>query len=263
MERMIPASQSISTKLGQRKGVIVIAILVALALTYGVLLTRPFEYQATVQLLIIQKQADDQDLLSALRATEQVGKSLTDVIYTSTFFEKVLNSDYPIKKKFSDRPEQRREEWRKAVRTSVAQQSGIITVMVYDTDKEQAAVLARSIAHILTDESQEFHGKSNIIVKVVDDVYTKRWPVKPNLVGSTLAAIFFGSLAGIALVAILPSFRPKREQRPAMHIPHDRPSSAKPVSPFHTLAGRPDADGYVQQGNPPAGLPVDGEEDDV
>lgn len=263
MERNFFTGQSINSKLKKQKGVLAIAILFALALTYGVLLTRPFEYQASVQLLITQTQSDDQDLLSTLRATEQVGQGLVDVINTSTFFEKVIGSNDSINNKFSNQPEARRKEWRKAVRASVSQQSGIITVMVYDTDQTRATVIARSIAKILTDESQEFHGKPNIVVKVVDDVYLKRFPVKPNLVGSTLAAIFFGALAGAALVVIIPTERKQSDKSKTGETSDEKAITAKPNHVLPHLAGRPDADGNVLQGNPPSDLPIDGEENDV
>lgn len=250
-------------KLTQRKSLFAMVMLFALALTYGVMLTRPFEYQATVQLLIIQNQSENQDLLSTLRATEQVGKNLVDVIYTSTFFDKVFATEFPIAKQFSDQPEQRRQEWRQAVRASVSQQSGILTVLVYDQDKEQAAVLARSVAHVLTDDSQDFHGKSNIIVKVVDDVYVKKWPVRPNLIGGTLAALFFGALAGLAVITLLPAGRRQPKSTP--------PTSPKPSVPVGRHPGDYVEPGNkwpnrehepVHRGNPPARLPVATDEGD-
>jgi capsular polysaccharide biosynthesis protein len=253
-------TQSLSDKLRHRKGVVTITILIALALTYGVLLTRPFEYQAEVQLLIVQEKSENQDLLSTLRATEQVGRNLVDVIGTSTFFEKVLASDFPITRKFSDQPEKRREEWRTAVHASVSQQSGILSVTVLDPDRDQATILGRAIADVMTRESQEFHGKSNIIVKVVDDVYAKRWPVKPNLLGSTLAALFFGTLAGIGLVALLPN-RTERSNG-------SKPEGRKPAEPerpsveLPQITGRFDQFERTKQVDPPSGLAV-GEDTEV
>lgn len=253
-------NQSFSQRVRGRKGALAIAILLSLALTYGVLLSRPFEYQATVQMLIIQNQTGSQDLLSTLRATEQVGQSLVDVVYASTFFDKVLASKYPITRKFSDQPERRREEWRRAVSASVAQQSGIITVSVFDPDREQATVIARGIADVLTNQSQEFHGKSDIIVKVIDDVYSRQWPVKPNLVGSTLAALFFGALAGFALIALLPAPRHRTHQgkKPIVKKP-----DADHLGDLPRITGRTDDDREARQAEPPDGLPVDVEVDDA
>src|SRR3990167_9400558 len=69
-------TSTLSQRMLRRKGVVTVCVLLALALTYGVEQTQPFEYQATVRLLIIQNQTENQDLLSTLRATEQVGKGL-------------------------------------------------------------------------------------------------------------------------------------------------------------------------------------------
>ncbi len=254
MERNI----SLSKHIRQRKGILAITILVALALTYGVLLSRPFEYQATVQLLIVQQESENQDLLSTLRATEQVGRNLVDVIGTSTFFEKVLSSDFPITRKFSDQPERRREEWREAVHATVSQQSGILSITVLDTDREQATIIGRAIADVMTRESQEFHGKSNIIVKVVDDVYAKEWPVKPNLIGSTLAAIFFGALAGIGIISLLP----ERRQKPPAAPAQSAPVPEKKERPIGQVIGRFDQFERTKDVEPPSGLAI-GEDTEV
>lgn len=247
-------SSNLSNKLFRRKGVVTIVVLLALAATYGLLLTRPFLYQARVELLIIQQQSENQDLLSALRATEQVGKGLVDVIGTSSFFDKVIASDFPIIDDFGSNPEERRIAWAKAVRASISQQSGILTVTVLDQDKEQAAVIARGVAQVLTTESQEFHGKANIIVKVVDEVYTKQWPVQPNIVGSTVAALFFGLLLGIGLVALMPTASPKPPvqaiRRTGEAMNGAAPSARKTL---HELR---------EKSTPPPGLPGIDEEDE-
>ncbi|USN53621.1 MAG: hypothetical protein H6760_00400 [Candidatus Nomurabacteria bacterium] len=249
-------STTFTSKLLRRKGVVSIVVLLALAMSYGVLLTQPFLYQARVELLIIQQQSENQDLLSALRATEQVGKGLVDVISTSSFFDKVLATDFPITDDFGTNPEERRLAWQKTAHASISQQSGILTVTVLHKNKEQAAVIARGVAQVLTTESQEFHGKANIIVKVVDDVYTKQWPVQPNILGTTVAALFFGIIAGVGIVALLPLPKAK-EAAPAIRRTENDMSGAAP-------SARKTLHEIRMKSTPPPSLPgIDEEEDDL
>jgi len=184
------------------KTVILITFLtVVLGLVLSLL--QPLKYRASVELLIIQKQEQAIDPYVASRAAERLSKNLSQVIYTTSFFDKVMNAGFAIENNFSSLESKKRKEWKKMIDTQVVLETGMLKISVYHKDKNQAAQIAQAIAYVLTTQGDEYHGAGkNVAIKTVDAVLTSRYPVKPNLPVNLVSSLVLGVLAGSGFIIL-------------------------------------------------------------
>lgn len=170
-----------------------LAIVIALVVS----LVSPFQYSASTQILIIQKQEKNLDAYTATKSAERIGKNLASIISTSSFYNEVIESNSAISGKFPTDTTERRKAWKKNIEAAVIPESGILEIKVYDTDRNYASQLVRSIAYVLVNKGSEYHGGgTDVEIKVVDDVYISKYPVRPNIVLNLLIALIAGILLG-------------------------------------------------------------------
>lgn len=170
-----------------------LAIVIALIVS----LVSPFQYSASTQILIIQKQDKNLDAYTATKSAERIGKNLASIINTSIFYNEVIESNSFISGNFSVDPTERRKAWKKNVEANVIPESGILEIKTYDTDRNYASQLTKTIAYVLVNKGSEYHGGgADVEIKVVDDVYISKYPVRPNIVLNLVIALIAGLLVG-------------------------------------------------------------------
>lgn len=180
------------------KTIAVSALLCAL-LTGGLSFVRPLEYSSTLRLLVIQKAGLNLDPYTAIRSAERIADNLSQVIYTSVFYDRVLNAGFHIDKTYFNANEnKRRTQWTKMVTSVVTHETGFLQIAVYHTDKDQASEIGRAIAYILTTEGNTYIGGTDLDIRLVDTPVQSRFPVRPNI---PLNA-FLGAVIGIILSAL-------------------------------------------------------------
>jgi capsular polysaccharide biosynthesis protein len=157
---------------------------------------RSLEYSSTTRILITQE-LGAVDAYTASRSSERIADDLANIVYTSTFFDKVMNSGYIIDTTyFSDDEIKRREQWERAVSTSVSRSSGLLSITAYHTDVDQAEELATAVAYVLTTQGWTYTSGGNITVQVVDAPLNSRYPVRPNLLVNGFSGLVLGLLGG-------------------------------------------------------------------
>lgn len=182
-------------KTHQKTIVVIIGLVVVLSLILT--LIQPFEYRSSSQLLIIQKHNPNLDAYTASRSAERLSKNLSNVIYTSSFFEKVMNSGFDLKDKFSKNEAKRRSQWKRKVVAQVSMETGMLRISVYDRDKVQAKEFTQAIAHVLSTKGEEYHGGGeDVEIKLVDAPLASRFPVRPNLALNLFTGLILGVVAG-------------------------------------------------------------------
>ena len=170
--------------------------LVTALLGLGVSLLFPLEYSSTMRLLIIQKQLSTTDPYTAIKAAEGMSTNLSQIMYTTSFYDKVMTAKFNIDQSYFKADERkRREQWNKMIATSVTRESGMLVVTVYHKDPEQASQIARAIAFVMTTEGWQYVG-SDLQVKLVDDPLQSRWPTRPNLPGNAITGFVIGAILG-------------------------------------------------------------------
>jgi len=180
---------------------LVVGITVVLALVISIF--QPFQYEASTQILIIQKQEQNLDAYTATKSAERIGQNLVSIIDTSSFYNEVINSNPDISNKFPQDAREKRKLWKKNVKADVIPETGILELAVYDTDRNFAAQLVKSIAYVLVDKGAEYHGGgTDVEIKIVDDVFLSKYPARPNILINTVLALIVGILLGSALVVL-------------------------------------------------------------
>ncbi|MEK7545657.1 MAG: Wzz/FepE/Etk N-terminal domain-containing protein [Patescibacteria group bacterium] len=173
----------------------VLVMVAAAALSF----VRPLEYSSTMRLLIIQKAGVNLDPYTAIRSAERIADNLSQVIYTSVFYDKVAAAGFDIDRSYFEPVEtKRRKQWADMVSTQVTHETGFLQISVYHKDKEQASEIARAVAFVLTTEGNQFIGGRDLEIRLVDTPLQSRFPVRPNI---PLNA-FLGAVIGVILSSL-------------------------------------------------------------
>ncbi len=181
---------------------ILLSAVIGAALAIVLSLIQPLEYSSTTRILITQE-LGAVDAYTASRSAERIADDLASVVYTSTFFDKVMASGYDINTEyFSTDQIRRREEWVKAIDASVSRSSGLLSVTAYNTDVTQAQELATAVAYVLTTEGWTYTSGGNITVQIVDAPLNSRYPVRPNLLINGFSGLVLGFLGGMGYLLI-------------------------------------------------------------
>lgn len=166
----------------------------------GLSFLRPLEYSSTTRLLILQ-QIGAVDAYTASRAAERVADDLANIIYTTTFFDKVMATSAQIDDEyFGDDEFKRRKKWGRTVFATVTRGTGLLQIRVYHSDIIQAERVARAVSSVLVTEGWTYTSGGSISVQLVDDPLNSRWPTRPNVPVNALTGLFLGGLIGVGYV---------------------------------------------------------------
>lgn len=180
----------------------IILFAVAVGVLAGALsLLQPLKYSATVRLLITQQAAFTLDPYTAIRSTELIAENLGQVVATSSFLDRVLESGYKVDANYFKhaREAQRRALWSNTVSTSIARGTGLLNISVYHPSRDEAKRIVSAIAFLLSSQGSDYIGRE-ITVRLVDSPLISRFPVKPNIFLNALTGIFVGATLGGAWV---------------------------------------------------------------
>lgn len=157
----------------------------------------PWQYSAESQVLLLSRDRFGADPYTELKAAEQVGENLAQLMKTTDFYKKVFESadatfDKAAWAAMSERD--RRKHWRKDVQPAMLYGTSLLRVVVFGKNQAEALALSRSVTAVLAARAGEYIG-ADISVKVVSDPLVSRWPARPNFI---LNAVL-GFLAGVVL----------------------------------------------------------------
>lgn len=163
---------------------------------------RPLEYSATTRIGITQE-LGSVDAYTASRSAERIADNLSAAVYFTSVFNELLDT-YPTidETYFGVTERRRRDRWADAISTSVTRGNGLLTIRVYHTNSDQAALISGAIAEYLAQEGWRYTSGSGISIQVVDDVLTSTWPVRPNIPMNAFSGFLLGGLAGAGYVLI-------------------------------------------------------------
>lgn len=181
----------------------------ALLIVWGVLISIlagsasflfPLQYSATSQVLIISRDRSGVDPYTQAKSAERIGENLAEVIKTTDFYRKVMDStDINIDRSYwinvSERKQRKR--WQKDVRPEVVYGTSLLRLTAYAKTPEEVKNFCNIIVKTLTTQAGEYIG-SDVVLKQVDDPLVSLFPSRPNLIANTLA----GFVTGVMLSAL-------------------------------------------------------------
>ncbi|MBU1146595.1 hypothetical protein KKD80_03560 [Patescibacteria group bacterium] len=197
----------------------------ALVLSLILSLIQPFQYSAKTRILVIPS-GSGLDAYSALKSAEAIGENISQVIYTTSFFDKVTQNNSEIQNIWSSDENKKRKQWEKTIQAEVLYGTGMVDITVYHKDKSQATILASTIADVLSREGRNYFGIPGLQIIMVSSPLLSKYPVKPNILLNVFMGLLLGLLAGITF-SILTSHpamkeeyspRPIKIAEPKMHF---------------------------------------------
>jgi len=177
--------------------------LLGLVLALIISFVQPLNYSSTARLLILQDVGSGVDAYTASRSEERIADNLSTLIYTSTFFDQVIDAGFDIDRSiFPDDASKQRKVWGKTISATVARGSGLLTVAACHRDVAQAEQIVRAVASVLTTRAHEYTSGGDVSVQLVDEPLNSRWPVKPNIIVNVLSGFVLGGFVGIGFTIV-------------------------------------------------------------
>jgi len=168
-----------------------IGLIVAIAVSF----VQPLKYSSTERMLIIQTNLAGVDPYTAIKSTERIAQNLSEIIYTSSFFNAVMSKANIDPTYFPKDENAKRKLWRETIATEVTVGTGVMSIVAYHTSREQAAELAVRVSEQLAAIAPNYFGYS-IRAQIIDDPLPSRFFAKPNVLQNALLGAIVGFLLG-------------------------------------------------------------------
>lgn len=168
---------------------------------------QPLRYSATSTLLVVQNYGPNTDAYNVSRSNQFLSNLLAQVVYTDSFYEKVMESGYNVSKNiFSADVNKRKKQWQEMVYTRAIADTGMITIKTYHQDKTTADKINQAIAYTLMTKHSQYHGLGeNVKIKVINDSTLSNLPVKPNIALNLILSLIAGLAASLYFIYLFPT----------------------------------------------------------
>lgn len=208
----------------------VIFLIISLIFTF----TQPLKYGAKTKLLVVQS-ASGADPYTVSKSNEYLGNLFSQVVYSSSFFDLVMNSQLNIDKEyFGNNSNKQMKAWKKVVATKSLGDTGIISINVYHPDPYQARQIALAVNDVLINKNFNYQGLGSLVrVTVIDQPIVSNYPVKPNIALNLFLAIFSGLVVGLFYIYLFPeekyvlSLFKKRNPKTKKKVKHSKKAIAQ------------------------------------
>lgn len=155
-----------------------------------------------MRVFITQPSAAGLDPYTALKSTERIAVSLSELIYTTTFFDNALSRVSGLERGYiPDTERARRKWWRKTITTSIVPGTSLMTVTAFHVDPAQARLLAEAVAREIVAQVPNYFGY-NIRAQIMDTPLDSRWFVRPYFFTNGFIGAALGALLGFIFVLL-------------------------------------------------------------
>lgn len=168
---------------------------------------QPLRYSATSTLLVVQNYGPNTDAYNVSRSNQFLSNLLAQVVYSDSFYEKVMASGYNINKNiFSADANKRKKEWQSLVYTRAIADTGMITLKTYHQDKATADKINQAIAYTLMTRHSQYHGLGdNVKIKEINVSTLSDLPVKPNVILNLILGLIAGLAVSLYFIYLFPA----------------------------------------------------------
>ncbi|KKR56116.1 hypothetical protein A2332_01110 [Candidatus Uhrbacteria bacterium RIFOXYB2_FULL_41_18] len=187
--------------------------LLGLVLALIVTFIQPLHYSSTVRLMVLQNVGSSVDAYTASRSEERIAENLATLIYTTTFFDQVMDAGFSIDESLFNKDEyKRRRDWIKTIDATVSRGTGLMTITAYDKDVKQAEQIVQAVSYVLTEYVDQYTSGGNIEVILIDEPLNSKWPVKPNILANIFSGFILGGFVGVGYIFLQAERMRRRHQ---------------------------------------------------
>ncbi len=183
-----------------------IAVVVVTVVTAGLAVGLSFVptqlYSSEVSLLIVQQQDQYVDPYTAQKAAEKLGQNLVSVASTFDFMNRVLATGTVSPDLFSSSTEERKKQWAKILSAEMIADTGVLHVTAYGPTAGEAEDIVMAVSTVLTTNSADYYGSSDVRIKQIDGPVTSDRPVKPNIPLNGAIAGLLGAILTSAIFIV-------------------------------------------------------------
>lgn len=195
----------------KKQTIISLVALFVLAVTV-LSVVQPFKYSSNLRLLAFQSQSNNEvgaDPYAMTRANEYLSNILAKVTASNSFYNRVLTSGFDIDQNyFGSSAKTQAKRWHKTISAQAINDTGIIVITAYHSERAQAEAIARAVGHVLMTQHTNYHGLGdNLKIKLLDEPLTSNYPVKPNLALNLILAVVLGLIFSLCYIYLLPEKR--------------------------------------------------------
>jgi capsular polysaccharide biosynthesis protein len=189
----------------RKRGTIASLSFLLIVLVMGVSLLNPLKYSAKSRLLVVQN-AVGADPYSVSRSNEYLGNLFSQVAYSGSFFNLVLNSQYNIDKTyFGGSYGEQLKLWQKTISTKTQSDTGIIEINVYHPNPDQARLISLAVNDILINQNANYQGGGQgVKVSILDQPLVSDYPNQPNLLYNFAFALALGLVLSLMFIYLYP-----------------------------------------------------------
>lgn len=163
------------------------------------------KYSAQSKLLVVQD-TGSADAYAVSRSNEYLGNLLSQVVYSGSFFNLVINNpQYKVAQEyFSGTYNERLKLWRKSISTKTIADTGIIEVSIYHPNPDQARLISLAVNDVLINNNGNYHGGDGVEVSILDQPLVSNYPDQPNLVLNFVFAFALGLFLSLIFIYLYP-----------------------------------------------------------
>lgn len=206
----------LSNLIKRKKQTIFTIVFVFFMLTLVGSLAQTIKYTVKSRLLVVQNTFNT-DAYVLSKSNEYLGALFAEIVYSSSFYDQVLNSQYNVNKNyFSGTYSQQIKKWRNVVETKTQGNTGIIEINVYHPQSSEAKKIALAVNDILINKNQAYQGGQGVRLNIIDQPIASNYPNKPNLINNLLIALLASLLFALFYIYVFP------EEKYSLHILNTR-----------------------------------------
>ncbi|PIZ57114.1 hypothetical protein COY23_01770, partial [bacterium (Candidatus Torokbacteria) CG_4_10_14_0_2_um_filter_35_8] len=204
--------------------ILIIAIIIA-AIFVGIDYFYDDPFSRTETKILVSQNVKDRSALEVFRENEKLALLFSEAIDTSSFSEKVFDSDSEIAKSyFGEDDAEIQKEWKEKVKVLESEDLPLIHIAIYHKNKDQAKRIGNAVAQVLQTQSEYYTGNifqnlslgsedknlPRFEIKVIDEPFVKSYF---SVWERGAAGFVGGSILGIILVSIFTFLSERRRTK--------------------------------------------------
>ena len=164
------------------------------------------KFQSSSRIIVSQKLSSLNDPYALVKSNEAMGKILSEVITSQSFFQEITASGNSINRtSFGMTLQDQLKNWKKNIEIRTINDTGILEISIYNQNKRQSEIIADTINRKLSENPNNIYGfNSSVQFRIIEGPVTSMYPVKPNMLIYFSVAFVSGIIFSLVCVYLFP-----------------------------------------------------------